>query len=191
MENNRKIRLITFTAMFAVLCYVTFAYAKIDIPTAGGKSTAIHLANAVVVLAGWFLGPVYGGLAGGIGLSLADLMDPRYITSAPKTFLMKFLIGFIAGWLAHKLKPAEKTDNKAVIGTAALCALAALGFNVIFDPIIGYLYKRFLLGLSPELTAILQSWAAFSTAINAAMCLVVSVLLYLALHKSFVRIFPR
>ncbi len=177
--------------MFAVLCYVTFAYGKIDLPTAGGKSTAIHLANAVVVLAGWFLGPVYGGLAGGIGLSLADLMDPRYITSAPKTFLMKFLIGFIAGWLARKLKLNEKTDHKAIIGISALCALAALGFNVIFDPIIGYLYKRFLLGLSPELTAVLQSWAAFSTAINAAMCLVVSVLLYLALHRSFAKIFPR
>ena len=177
--------------MFAVLSYVVFAYGKIDIPTAGGRSTAIHLANAIVVLAGWFLGPVYGGLSGAIGLSLADLMDPRYVASAPKTFLMKFLIGFIAGSLARKLKLAEKTQHKQVVAVSALCALAALGFNVIFDPIIGYLYKRYLLGLEPQLVAILQSWSAFSTAINAAACLVVSVLLYLALHKSFEKVFNR
>ena len=191
MENNRKLRRLTFTAMFAVISYVVFAYGKIDIPTAGGRSTAIHLANASVVLAGMFLGPVYGGLSGAIGLSLADLMDPRYVASAPKTFLMKFMIGFIAGALARKLKLAEKTEHKQIVAISGLCALAALGFNVIFDPIIGYLYKRFLLGLEPGLVAILQSWSAFSTAINAAACLVVSVLLYLALHKSFDKIYNR
>ena len=177
--------------MFMVINYVTFAYGKIDLPTAGGHSTAIHLANATVVLSGWFLGPVYGGIAGAVGLSIADLMDPRYVASAPKTFLMKFLIAFIAAAVARKLKLEEKEQTPQIIKIAAISAAAGLGFNVIFDPIIGYLYKRFILGLTPELVAILQTWALGTTAINAAICLVVSVLLYLALYKTFRRMFNR
>ena len=35
-----------------------------------------------LLLGGW-----YGGLAGSIGMTIADLMDPVYITGAPKTFI--------------------------------------------------------------------------------------------------------
>ena len=87
-------------ALCIVANYVAFAYGKINIPISAGGSTAIHIANAVVVLSAWILGPVYGGFAGAVGLSIADVLDPRYITSAPKTFIMKFMIGFIAGVVA-------------------------------------------------------------------------------------------
>ena len=83
---NAKTRKLVFTAMFAVINYVAFTYGKITIPVTAGTSTAIHIANAVVVLSAWFLGPIYGGLSGAVGLSIADVFDPRYITSAPKTF---------------------------------------------------------------------------------------------------------
>ena len=101
---NYKTRRLVYTAMFAVINYVAFTYGKITIPVTAGTSTAIHIANAVVVLSAWFLGPVYGGLSGAIGLSIADVFDPRYITSAPKTFLLKFMIGLIAGVLADHFR---------------------------------------------------------------------------------------
>ncbi|MBQ9036330.1 MAG: ECF transporter S component, partial [Erysipelotrichaceae bacterium] len=115
MQNNHRLKYLTYTVMFIAVNYVAFAYGKINIQITPGQSTAIHIANAVVVLSSWLLGPVYGGLAGAVGLSLADLMDPRYITSAPKTFIMKFLIGFIAGMVARKLKLKEKDDKKEII----------------------------------------------------------------------------
>nr|MCR4855359.1 ECF transporter S component [Erysipelotrichaceae bacterium] len=144
---NMKTRRLVYTAMFAVINFVAFTYGKITIPITAGTSTAIHIANAVVVLSAWFLGPVYGGLSGAIGLSIADVLDPRYIVSAPKTFLLKFLIGLIAGVTARHFHLKEKTDRKEIILITTTSAIAALGFNVIADPIVGYLYRNYLLGI--------------------------------------------
>lgn len=188
---NAKTRKLVFTAMFAVINYVAFTYGKITIPVTAGTSTAIHIANAVVVLSAWFLGPIYGGLSGAVGLSIADAFDPRYITSAPKTFLLKFLIGFIAGTLANRFRLREKEERKEIISITAISAAAALGFNVIADPIVGYFYRKYLLGIPQEAAKIIATWVAGSTAINAVVCTIISVILYLALYKSFLPRLPK
>ena len=188
---NAKTRKLVFTAMFAVINYVAFTYGKITIPVTAGTSTAIHIANAVVVLSAWFLGPIYGGLSGAVGLSIADVFDTRYITSAPKTFLLKFLIGFIAGTLANRFRLREKEERKEIISITAISAAAALGFNVIADPIVGYFYRKYLLGIPQEAAKIIATWVAGSTAINAVVCTIISVILYLALYKSFLPRLPK
>lgn len=188
---NNKTKILVYTAMFAVINFVAFTYGKITIPVTAGTSTAIHIANAIVVLSSWFLGPVYGGLAGAIGLSIADIIDPRYIASAPKTFLLKFLIGFISGTVAKHFNLKEKTERKDIIGAAAVSAIAGLGFNVVADPIVGYLYRNYLLGIPQEAAKIIATWVAGSTAINAVICVFISVILYLALYKSFLPRMPK
>ena len=188
---NSKTRKIVYTAMFAVINFVAFTYGKITIPVTAGTSTAIHIANAIVVLSSWFLGPIYGGLAGAIGLSIADIMDPRYITTAPKTFLLKFLIGFIAGKVAQHFGLVHKTERKEIIGATTVSAIAGLGFNVIADPIAGYLYRNYLLGIPQEAAKIIATWVAGASAINAIVCVFVSVILYLALYKSFLPRLPK
>ena len=187
---NNRTRKLVYAAMFAVINYVAFTYGKITIPITAGTSTAIHIANAIVVLSSWFLGPVYGGLAGAIGLSIADLIDPRYITSAPKTFILKFLIGFIAGTVARKLGLQHKTERKDIIRVAAISAVVGLGFNVIFDPIFGYFYRQYILGIPQEAAKIIATWVAGATAINAVVCVFVAVILYLALYKTFLSKVP-
>ena len=187
--NNRS-RMIVFTAMFAVINYIAFTYGKITIPISAGTSTAIHIANAIVVLSAWFLGPVYGGLSGAIGLTIADLFDPVYITSAPKTFLLKFCIGFIAGIIAEKMGLKYATQRSDIIRITSISALAGLGFNVVFDPIVGYLYRNYILGIPQEAAKIIATWVAGTTAINAIICVFVSVILYLALYKSFLPRIP-
>ena len=182
---NNKTRKIVFTAMFAVINYIAFTYGKINITLVAGTSTAIHIANAIVVLSSWFLGPVYGGLAGAIGLSLADVLDPRYITSAPKTFFLKFMIGLISGLLAQKLSLSTKTERKDIIRVSAISAIAGLGFNVLADPVVGYFYRKYLLGMDQDAAKIIASWVAGTTLINAIICVFVSVILYLALYKTF------
>ena len=189
MQNNHRLKYLTYTVMFIAVNYVAFAYGKINIQITPGQSTAIHIANAVVVLSSWLLGPVYGGLAGAVGLSLADLMDPRYITSAPKTFIMKFLIGFIAGMFARKLKLKEKDDKKEIIKITTISAIAGLGFNVIVDPVFGYFYKQYVLNIPQEIASIIMNWSRSITAINAVICVVVAVVLYLSLYKPFRTIF--
>lgn len=177
--------MIAYAAIFAAINYAAFTYGKISIPLAAGQSTAIHIANGIVVLSSWFLGPVYGGLAGAVGLSIADLFDPRYVVSAPKTFFLKFMIGFIAGKTAQKMKLAEQTERKDIIRVSGISAAAGLGFNVIFDPLIGYLYRSFILGIPEEASKIITAWTAGTTAFNAVICVIVAVLLYLLLYKRF------
>ena len=177
-----------FIAIFAAINYVVFSYLKIDIPLAAGSSVAIHVANAIVVVSAFLLGPVEGGVAGAIGLSIAD---PRYVASAPKTFFLKFCIGYLAGKAGQKLGLNRAEDNRQAMKIAAVSAAAGLGFNVIFDPIIGYLFKRFILGINAEAAAIILTWTGGVTAFNAVICVFVSVALYMTLRNPFASIYGR
>ena len=114
-KENTTLITLSETALMAALCYVTFTFLQIKIPLPGGDASSIHLGNAVCVLAALMLGGVYGGLAGAIGMSIADIMDPVYITVAPKTFVLKLCIGLITGLVAHRIaKINESTDRKYV-----------------------------------------------------------------------------
>jgi uncharacterized membrane protein len=186
---NKRLKTLMYTAIFAAVNYVAFTYGKINIPLAAGQSTAIHVANAVVVLSAWLLGPVWGGLAGAVGLSLADVMDPVYIIYAPRTFFMKFMIGWIAGTIANRRKLSEKTDKKEITRICVLSSAAALLFNVVVEPLIGYLYRRFILQLDADAAAIVAAWSAGVTLLNAVICVILATLLYLALYKPFARLY--
>ena len=182
---NKKMQKMSFCALFAAINYVVFTYGKINITISASSSTAIHIANAVVVLSGWLLGPFYGGLAGAIGLSIADVLDPRYIASAPKTFFLKFMIAFIASKTAEKMHLSSLDDPQKIRKVTFASAACALAFNVIFDPVIGYLYKKYILRIGAEASSIFLAWSAGVTALNAVICVFVSVLLYSALYKAF------
>lgn len=183
MKKQNQLYKITVTGLMAALCYVAFTYIKIPIPVPGGDTVALHIGNAFCVLAALLLGGIYGGLAGSIGMTLADLMDPMYVTSAPKTFILKFLIGLIAGFVAHKIAHISEEHTKGYVFKWSLIAsIAALGFNVIADPIFGYFYKNYVLGVPSPAAKIMSTWAAGVTAINAAVGTVVVVIVYNALR---------
>lgn len=74
----------TQTALLAALCFVSFTFLQIKIPMPGGDATSLHIGNAFCVLAALLLGGGYGGLAGAVGMTIADLLDPVYLVSAPK-----------------------------------------------------------------------------------------------------------
>ena len=61
---DNRLKKLTYTVMFTAVNYVVFTYGKINIVTAPGHSTAIHVANSVLMLSAWLLGPLYGGIAG-------------------------------------------------------------------------------------------------------------------------------
>ena len=136
-KNETMIKLAQ-TALVAALCYVTFTFLQIKIPMPGGDATSLHLGNAVCVLGALLLGGWYGGLAGAIGMSIADIMDPVYITVAPKTFVLKLCIGLIVGLVAHRIaRINESSDKKYVLRWSVIASVAGLGFNVIADPLVG------------------------------------------------------
>ena len=108
---NSNLKKIVTTALFAALACV--ATMSIRIPTPG-TSGYIHPGDAVVILSGIILGPVWGMLAGGIGSALADLIG-GYFIYVPITLVIKGLIALIAGVVYQKIGKTSKTRYTAVI----------------------------------------------------------------------------
>lgn len=186
-QNNTVVKLAE-TALLAALCYVSFTFLQIKIPVPGGDATSIHIGNAFCVLAALLLGGVYGGLAGAIGMGIADVMDPIYITGAPKTFILKLCIGLITGLVAHKIaKINESTDKKYIFKWSLLASVAGLAFNVIADPIVGYFYKQYILGQPQQMAEVLAKWSAAATFVNAVLSTIVVVIIYNALRPALAK----
>ena len=167
------------TALLAALCFVSFTFLQIKIPMPGGDATSLHIGNAFCVLAALLLGGVYGGLAGAIGMTIADILDPIYIVGAPKTFILIFCIGLIVGLVAHRIaKINESTDKKYVFRWSLIASIAGLGFNVIADPLVGYFYKQYILGQPQQMAEVLAKWSTATTFVNAVVSTVLVAVLY-------------
>lgn len=182
-RRNTNIMKLAETAVFAALCYVTFTFLQIKIPMPGGDATSLHIGNAFCVLAALILGGGYGGIAGAIGMTIADIMDPVYIVSAPKTFVLKLCIGLITGLVAHRIAHInESSDRKYVLKWSILASVAGLGFNVIADPLVGYFYKQIILGQPQQMAEVLAKWSTATTFVNAVISVVLVGFLYNAVR---------
>lgn len=188
MKNQQTtIRKLAQTAIFAALCYVAFAFLQIKIPV-GADMTSLHLGNTFCVLAALLLGGMYGGLAGAIGMTIGDLLDPVYITVAPKTFLLKLCLGLVTGFVAHRIAKINESSSKAYIFKWSIIACASgFLFNIIADPLVGYFYKQIILGQPQEMAEVLAKWSAMATSVNAVVSTILAVFLYNAVRPILVR----
>ncbi len=118
MKKKITVQEITLIGLMAAMVYVASAFLQIPIPTAIGN-TRIHMGNVLCLLSGLILGPVWGGMAAGIGSAFFDLTNPAYITSAPFTFIFKFLMAWVCGILYMKWKNLGKTVLYSAIAGAA------------------------------------------------------------------------
>lgn len=178
-------RKLTMAAMFAALCYVGFAVFKIDIPV-GDSKTAFHLGNVFVVLGALFMGGFWGGLSGAVGLTIADLTS-SYVTSAPKTFLLKLGIGLVTGLVAHRLLHISRDDEQRKIPlpmATVLSATAGMAFNAVADPLVGFFYKTYVLGVPQDVAQTLAKFAAMTTLVNAVVAVIAATILYLAVRPA-------
>ena len=182
---NKQIRFkkLIQTALLAALCFVSFTYLQIKIPLPGGDATSLHIGNTFCVLAALLLGGWYGGLAGAIGMTIADLIDPVYILVAPKTFILKLCIGLITGFIAHKIaKIGESNDSKYIFKWSLIASIAGLAFNVIADPIVGFFYKQYILGQPQDAAMILAKLSAVTTFVNAVVSVILVAIIYNAIR---------
>ena len=187
-NQNSTVTKLAETALLAALCYVSFTFLQIKIPVPGGDATSIHIGNAFCVLGALLLGGWYGGLAGAVGMTIADIMDPIYIVGAPKTFVLKLCIGLITGLVAHKIaKINESTDKKYVFKWSVIASVAGLAFNVVADPIVGYFYKQYILGQPQELAEALAKMSAMATLFNAVVSVVLVAVIYNAVRPVLIK----
>ena len=169
--------------LLSALCYIGFAFFKIDIPV-GPEKTAFHFGNVFCVLAALLLGGYWGGLAGAVGMTIGDLTT-SYVTSAPKTFLLKLCIGLITGLVAHKIfKVSRDHSAKYVTGVTILASSCGMAFNIVADPLVGYFYKTYLLGVPQDIASALAKLATVTTAVNAVVAVIAASVFYLALRPA-------
>ncbi len=189
LPEHRKVNVKTLAtaAMFAALSYIGFAYLRFDIPV-GTEKTAFHLGNVFCVLGALFLGGFWGGMSSAIGLTIADLTS-AYVTSAPKTFFLKLGIGLIAGLVAHKVFHLnEDRERKIPLPIATIISTAAgMAFNVVADPLVGYFYKMYILGVPQDIANAWAKMGAVTTSVNAIVAVAFASILYLALRPALKR----
>lgn len=187
---NESIKKITYAGLMAALCYVGYAV----FPAINASGTKVHLGNAFVVLAALLLGGVYGGLAGAVGLTLADILG-GYAASAPRTFITKLVIGLIVGLLAHKIAKISEDHKKGyIIKWVAISSFAALVFNSIFEPALKYVWYTILIPDVDKATKALLALTTFYTSlINAVINGALAIVLYIALRPALLKagLFPK
>lgn len=128
---------LTLTALFAALACISTMVIQIPTPTDG----YVNMGDCFVLLSGYILGPVYGGLAAGIGSMLADIFS-GYAYYAPATFIIKGLMAVCAYFIA---KLIVKLMGKTSFANAAATVVAAVIAEIIM--ISGYfLFAAVFLG---------------------------------------------
>lgn len=124
---NNNLKKLILAALFAALSCVATMSIRIPTPGTGGY---IHPGDAIVILSGVILGPVWGFLAGGIGSALSDLIG-GYFIYVPITFVIKGLVALASGLLYQKVGKNQKSRYIAVIlGGVADIILVAGGYFV-------------------------------------------------------------
>lgn len=184
-KTTRKVdvKTLALAGLMAALCYIGFAFFKIDIPV-GPEKTAFHFGNVFCVLAALLIGGYWGGLSGAVGMTIADLTT-AYVTSAPKTFILKLMIGLIVGFAAHKIfKLGKPHSPKYVTIATVVSCIAGMAFNVVADPLVGYFYKMYFLGVPQEIASALAKMSSITTLVNAIVAVIAASVFYLALRPA-------
>ncbi len=181
-RRNKTVTLAT-AAMMAALCYAGYAV----FPAFDASGTKIHIGNSFVVLGSFLTGGVYGGLAGAIGLSLADVLG-GYAASAPRTFICKLMIGLVSGTVAHKVAHLSKEHTAGYITKwSAISAISGLAFNCVFEPSLKYVWYTILTPNADKAASAIKALLAlttYTTFINSIINSILAVIMYAAVRPA-------
>lgn len=178
----KGIKRLTFTAIMAALCYVAFTFIQIKIPTPAGF-TSFHLGNAFCILTALLFDGMMGGVAGAIGMGIGDLLDPAYVVVAPKTIIIKFIIGYVAGYFAHKVFHIEDRKDKDLTKYVVISIALAMLCNIILEPLFSYFYYNIILSNSEKAMSYLTLAKWITTSVNSVLTIIVATPLYLVVSK--------
>ena len=131
-RKNEKIMLLVLAGLFAAIITVSTMMIRIPTPTKG----YINLGDCFVNIAGWLLGPLYGGAAAGIGSSLSDLFAGYTVYVIP-TFIIKALMAATAFAVFKALSKKLPTLVGRIISAIAAELVMVAGYAV---------YESFLYG---------------------------------------------
>ena len=140
MSNQKKLRLLTVTAMFAAAITIMTAYMlHIPIPGTGGY---IHLGDALIYLAACLLPVPYAAAAAAVGAGLADVLSPGAAVWAPASLVIKSVLVL---FFTSKTDRILCRRNCAAVVAAGLFSPAAYGlYNCIIAGTMAAFVPQFL-----------------------------------------------
>ena len=123
-QQDSKLLRTVLTGALAAMVYVVTLF---RFPLLGSK---VHFANGVCLLSGLLLGPLWGGAAAGLGSALYDLFAGEGVVTALITFVSKFAMAWVCGWLmglpGNRRRKLDRTALSCVAGALTYVALYML-----------------------------------------------------------------
>ncbi|MBS7658961.1 MAG: ECF transporter S component [Candidatus Bathyarchaeia archaeon] len=136
MKKNATIYL-SLSIVFTGLVAVSTMLIRIPVAATGGY---INIGDAMIFICALTFGPTIGGLAGGIGSAIADMIG--YPVFAPFTLVIKGLEGFLAGFIKD-----GKNVKKDLFGWGVGASIMVIGYFIAES----YIMK---LGIAAALTEV-------------------------------------
>ena len=161
-KNPHQLKRLTVSALLAALtCLGTLAV--LNYSPAGGY---IHLGDCFVLVAGFLMGPLWGGLAAGLGAALTDLIL-GYAAYIPATFFIKWGVAAVAALMMRVLRNGGKFD------VVKYAAAAIVGECVMVG---GYFaYELLLYGMGGALAGVVPNLIQAASGIVAATLLIIPI----------------
>ncbi len=114
---------LVFAAVLAAMVYLVTMF---RFPLLGSK---VHFANAVCLLSGLLLGPVWGGFAAGMGSALYDLMlYNEGIINLLITFISKFAMAWVCGNMYNGAAEVKVNTPRLILA----CVAGALTYVALY-----------------------------------------------------------
>ena len=176
-SSNTLTRVVFSAVMAAIICVVTI----FRIPLGQSK---VHFANAMCLLSGLLLGPVWGGAAAGLGSALYDVMLGGYdFINALITFVSKFAMAWVAGMIfgAMTRKHAEGEPGwRDLPALAVSCVTGALTYVALYM-LKTWIFKLYVEPVPADTLPTVLTAKLIPSLINAAFAIVVTPIFYHAL----------
>lgn len=182
-SRNSSVRRVALVGILAAMVFA-LSMVQIQIPiTAFGDKTRLHLGNVMCLLSGVLFGPFVGGLASGIGSMFYDFTNPLYVSEFWITFLTKFAMGFMAGFMAKK--PFARLP---AVPRALFSGIVGQGVYIVLYIIKTIIMQRVVMGLVwPGVWAVVATKATVSGVngiLAVAGCTILAPILRTALDKA-------
>jgi len=110
------------SAVFAAFVCIATIVLKVDIPQTNGY---FNIGDSMVYITALLFGPLVGGIAGGVGSMLGDLILGAF-AFAPGTLVIKSIEGCLVGYISHKPNPLGKWKRLWKMLTVLLAIVLAL-----------------------------------------------------------------
>ena len=113
---NKAVYKISVSALFAALICVAVVVFQVPLPTGG----YFNFGDCFIIVAALCIGPLWGGLAAGVGAGLSDLIL-GFAVYSPVTVVVKFLMAVVIFYI---VKGVRKTGFKYDVVTVTAAAAA-------------------------------------------------------------------